>query len=47
MIALGGICVGAALFTGLFVSDARSAAPRFAPPDHGCALPFAGPEGTA
>ena len=41
MIAIGGMCVAAAVIAGLFVSDDRTAAPRLAAPApfHGCALP--------
>jgi EmrB/QacA subfamily drug resistance transporter len=39
MIAIGGICVGAALVSWLFVSDERATAPALAAPDRGCALP--------
>jgi EmrB/QacA subfamily drug resistance transporter len=40
MVALGGLCAAAALFTALFVADERTEAPRIAPPapHHGCAL---------
>lgn len=41
MIAMGVLCVAAALVTGLFVSDARAGAHRAVPrcPDGGCAVP--------
>ena len=43
MIALGGICVAAALIAAVFVADNRAAVPRLAaaPRDHGCALSVA------
>jgi EmrB/QacA subfamily drug resistance transporter len=43
MIVMGSICVAAALVSGLFVSDERTAAPSIAPAPlvHGCALPVA------
>jgi EmrB/QacA subfamily drug resistance transporter len=41
MIVLAGLCVVAAVVSGIFVEDSRTAGPRFAPPApfHGCALP--------
>jgi EmrB/QacA subfamily drug resistance transporter len=46
MVTLGGICVVAAVVTGVFVSDERARAPRLAPvaPDRGCALPVVAEE---
>ena len=42
MIAMGGLCVAAALVTALFVSDKRATAHRIVPraPDAGCAKPI-------
>jgi EmrB/QacA subfamily drug resistance transporter len=41
MIAIGGLCAGAAIVSWLFVSDDRTArAPMLVPPDRGCALPM-------
>ncbi|MFL5912471.1 MAG: DHA2 family efflux MFS transporter permease subunit [Gaiellaceae bacterium] len=39
MLAIAGLCTGAALVTWLFVSDERAEAPLIAAPDRGCALP--------
>ena len=44
---LTGLCVLAAVISGIFVRDSRTAPPRFAPPApyHGCALPNTGTDG--
>ena len=49
MIALGGICVPAAVIAALFVGDDRAAATRLAPAprEHGCALPVGDTPATA
>jgi EmrB/QacA subfamily drug resistance transporter len=39
MIVIGGMCAAGALLSLLFVSSTATAAPRFAAPDRGCALP--------
>ena len=45
MLVMSALCAGAALVTGLFVSDSRAPAPPLAPSPrcHGCALPTPGP----
>jgi hypothetical protein len=44
MLVLSGLCVLAAVISGIFVRSSRTAPPRFAPPApyHGCALPDTG-----
>ena len=48
MIVMGGLCAGAALIAGLFVTDRRATAPRLArwAPHDGCALPVPDPVAT-
>src|SRR3954452_360116 len=43
MIAIGGLCLVAAIVTLIFVSDERAATPMIVPPDRGCTLPTRGP----
>jgi len=45
MIVMAGLCVAAALVTGLFVTDGRAAAPQIVPrePEAGSASPVPGP----
>jgi hypothetical protein len=49
MIILAACCVVAAVVSGIFVQDTRTAGPRFAPPApfHGCALPDVAIQGRA
>ena len=47
MLAIAGLCAGAALVAALLVSDERAEAPKIAAPDRGCALPVRGAEASA
>ncbi len=47
MIVIGAVCAAGALIAWLFVSDERGAAPAFAAPDRGCALPVVEWEATS
>jgi EmrB/QacA subfamily drug resistance transporter len=42
MIAIGGLCLVAAIVTLIFVSDERATTPMIVPPDRGCTLPVSG-----